>query len=53
MVSVDKVVDRPLCEERARVKSLLTVVNTTKAKKSKRDVQEGPYHLPGEALQIL
>ena len=34
MSSVDEVVDHPLCEERARVKSLLAVVNTVKVKKS-------------------
>ena len=50
---VDEVVDRPLCEERVRVKSFLPVVNAAKAKKSKRDDREGAYRLPGEALQIL
>ena len=49
---VDEVVDRPLCEERARAKSLLAVVNAAKAKKSKRDGREGAYRLPGEVLLI-
>ena len=34
--AVDEVVDQPMCEERARAKSLLTVVNSAKEKKRKR-----------------
>ena len=40
-------------EQRAQAKSLLTVVNTTKAKENERDDLEGADLLPGEALQIL